>query len=124
MIPSTRPSLFKAMNSAAVSKSRHKTDVLLDGGSGNDIINATANVAGFTVANVTLNTNVFGGDGNDTINATIQWSSRFRPRNDLTNTVDGGAGNDHITAYAVSEFHWWAFVLLPTNSLVAAVTTS
>ena len=79
--------------------------MLLDGGSGNDVINATAK-AGNIAFDVNLNTNVVGGSGNYTIDATADGRSAgpYFGFSRLANTVDGGSGNDHITAYAESEF--------------------
>lgn len=74
-------------------------DVLSDGGSGDDIVNATANVVGPTTGDVILRTDVLGGRGDDTINA-ISDASGSGGDNHVTNHIHGGSGDDHITALA------------------------
>ncbi len=78
--------------------------VLLDGGHGNDVITAKANVALPVFANVSVTTRVLGGSGNDTINAVADASGAL-DGNFAKNSVDGGSGNDCITARAQTEFN-------------------
>lgn len=73
--------------------------VLVDGGRGNDVINAVANVALPIFGNVTATTNIRGGSGDDVIDAVADTRGAL-DRNFAKNSVAGGCGDDHITARA------------------------
>jgi len=76
--------------------------VLLDGGNGDDVISAKANVDLFTTANVVLKTLVLGGNGNDIIDVVADARGSIGT-NVAANVADGGAGNDRITASAQTD---------------------
>lgn len=80
-----------------------RAEVLADGGAGNDMINAVANVAQPVFGNVKAITHLLGGSGDDTINAVASTRNALDD-NYAKNEIDGGAGNDHITALAETEF--------------------
>lgn len=78
-------------------------EVLLDGGSGNDHIDAVANVALPTFGNVIVTTHVLGGSGADVIHAVADTRGAGGSDNFAMNFVDGGSGADHIMAQAETE---------------------
>ncbi|MFK4508129.1 hypothetical protein LPJ38_21960 [Bradyrhizobium daqingense] len=78
-------------------------DVLLDGGSGDDTISATANVALPVLADVTVRTDLIGGSGNDTIDAVADGRNTLGNSTAL-NSIDGGAGDDRVTAHTETAF--------------------
>lgn len=78
-------------------------DVLLDGGGGDDTINARGNVALPVLGNVTVGIKVNGGGGDDTIDAIADGRGALVD-SIATNCIDGGAGDDHITAHAETAF--------------------
>ncbi|MDB5562113.1 MAG: hypothetical protein JWN11_1531 [Hyphomicrobiales bacterium] len=73
--------------------------VYLDGGDGNDVIRAEANVDLLTTANVALRTLVLGGRGNDIIDV-IADARGSAGDNLAANIAHGGAGDDRIIASA------------------------
>ncbi|HEV7718783.1 MAG TPA: calcium-binding protein [Arsenicitalea sp.] len=88
--------------------------IFLDGGDGNDVITATANVALLTTANVALRTEVLGGGGDDIINL-IADARGSAGTNLAANIGHGGAGDDRITASA--ETNIVGFFGVATNEL-------
>lgn len=78
-------------------------EVLVDGGRGNDTINAVANVVRPTFGNVIVTTRVLGGSGDDTIDALADTRGAGGVDNFAMNSVDGGSGDDHIRAQAETE---------------------
>ncbi len=88
----------------SVSNTELNADVILDGGSGNDVINGTANVALPVSGIVTVSTDVGGGSGNDTIDVLADGRGAFGSSIAM-NTVDAGSGDDHVTAHAETEFN-------------------
>jgi serralysin len=88
--------------------------IFLDGGDGNDVITATANVALLTTANVALRTLVLGGGGDDVINL-IADAQGSAGHNLAANVADGGAGDDRIIASA--ETNIVGFFGVATNEL-------
>jgi Ca2+-binding RTX toxin-like protein len=79
-------------------------EVLLDGGDGNDVINAVANLVIPTFGNVTATTRVLGGRGDDIINAVADTrGAGLLLDNFAMNSVDGGSGDDHIRAQAETD---------------------
>ena len=77
-------------------------DVRSDGGSGDDVISVTANVANAVFADVTVETHVLGGEGSDIIEAVAD-AQKALGDNWAMNVVEGGAGDDRISAFARTE---------------------
>lgn len=78
-------------------------EVLLDGGAGNDTINAVADAVLGAFGNVTATTRVLGGSGDDTIDAVADLRGAGGGDNFAMNSVDGGSGDDHIRAQADTD---------------------
>jgi Ca2+-binding RTX toxin-like protein len=83
-------------------------EVLLDGGRGNDTINAVANVLRPTFGNVAATTRVLGGSGDDIIDAVADTRGAVVTDNFAMNSVDGGSGDDHIRAQVETEHQGFA----------------
>lgn len=79
-----------------------RAEIRLDGGRGDDVIKAVANVANLMWANVTAINHVLGGSGDDVIDAVAD-TRGAGDRNIAMNHVEGGRGDDEIKARAETE---------------------